>query len=79
MTVQILNKVCKAFHLAFNVDIEDIKEDSEPNDIIGWDSLGHATLISELEKVFEVEFDIDEIMEMEDVSSILSIITMKLT
>lgn len=36
-----------------------------------WDSVTHLTLVAELEDVFEVSFEPDEIEQMSDVASIL--------
>lgn len=43
-----------------------------------WDSVGHLTLASNLEEVFGINFDVDELMEMENVREIVRVITPKL-
>lgn len=68
-------RVAAAFNAAFGTDRADINLESMPADIPGWDSLGHVTLVSELEKVFGTTFEVDEVMEMEDVSAILRLLT----
>jgi acyl carrier protein len=71
------DKICIAFNLAFGTDPESIKHESTPADILGWDSLGHVRLVAELEKAFNTTFEVDEVMEMEDVAAILKIISFK--
>lgn len=41
-----------------------------PDDVEGWDSLGHLRLVTALQERFGIEFDVDEIMEMENVGRI---------
>jgi acyl carrier protein len=43
-----------------------------------WDSAGHLELASKLEQVFGISFDVDDLMEMENVREIVRIIDAKL-
>jgi acyl carrier protein len=52
--------------------------DTEPSDVPTWDSMGHVTLASSLEKEFGVTFDIDDLMAMENVREICKIVHSKL-
>ena len=49
-----------------------------PDQIEEWDSLGHVTMASELEREFGISFEIDDLMEMETIATILTIIERKL-
>jgi len=69
-----LKKIQTAFNLAFGVAPESITIDTTPKDIPAWDSLGHMSLVSSLEQTFGLNFDVDEVMEMENVSQIVRII-----
>jgi len=71
---EIIKKIRDGFRDAFGTDPSLVTADSKPEDIPGWDSLGHAVLTSCLEKKFNITFDIDELMAMEDVSSIIQIL-----
>jgi acyl carrier protein len=75
---EILARVQQAFHAAFDIDPQSVLIDSTPDDIVGWDSVGHLELASCLESIFKVEFDVDELMEMENVREIVRIIQSKL-
>lgn len=69
-----LKKIQTAFNLAFGVAPESITIDTTPKDIPAWDSLGHMSLVSSLEQTFALNFDVDEVMEMENVSQIARIV-----
>lgn len=43
-------------------------------DVEGWDSFSHVTLVVELEQRFDVEFDGDEIAGLTDVAAIVAAI-----
>lgn len=68
----------RAFQRAFDLDVGSITLDTEPDDVPGWDSLGHAALAQSLEQEFNVRFDIDELMELENVRSIIAVLRRKL-
>lgn len=74
MENKLFNGVCQAFEAAFSTDPASISLTSEPSDIAGWDSMGHVQLVAELEKIFSVAFEVDEVMEMEDVASIIRVL-----
>lgn len=74
----ILGRVQKAFNAAFDVDPQTITIDTAPEDVSAWDSMGHVTLASSLEQEFNVVFDVQELMEMENVRQILKIVESKL-
>jgi len=78
MDDEILSKVRAAFSNAFKTPPELVTIDSTPEQISGWDSLGHVALGGELEKVFSLSFDVDDLMEMEDVRSIIRVVQAKL-
>ena len=71
-------KIQQAFHDAFEIDPKLVSMDTAPNDIPGWDSVGHLALASSLESSFGVRFDVDELMEMENVREIVRILQSKL-
>tara|TARA_B100000989_G_scaffold292202_1_gene267731 strand:+ start:614 stop:859 length:246 start_codon:yes stop_codon:yes gene_type:complete len=57
-----LQKYITAFVETFEVEESDLI-DLSYQDIPAWDSLGHMTLMAELEDVFDVELDIDDIID----------------
>ena len=74
----VLAKVRTAFKSAFDTDPEKITMDTTPDDIPAWDSMGHVTLASSLEKVFGLSLDVDDLMAMENVKEICRVVQSKL-
>lgn len=74
----VLARVQRAFSSAFDVEPGSINIDTVPGDVRAWDSMGHVTLASSLEQEFGVTFDVDELMEMENVREIVRILQAKL-
>lgn len=67
-----------AFHSAFGVDPQSITIATTPADVPAWDSMGHVALASSLERAFGLSFDVDDLMEMEDVQKIIQVVEGKL-
>jgi acyl carrier protein len=57
-----IEKYNKAFMESFNIE-EDKLKGLKYQDILDWDSVGHMQLMAELEDEFEVELDIDDIVD----------------
>jgi acyl carrier protein len=74
----ILAKVQEAFHLTFRVEHTAVNMDTNPDHIKNWDSMGHVALVASLERAFDVSFDVDDVMEMENVQEILRIVELKI-
>jgi acyl carrier protein len=73
-----LIKVQAAFKAAFDVEPQSITLETTPAQIPAWDSMGHVALVSSLEQAFGLSFDVDEVMEMENVRQIVKIVEAKL-
>ena len=58
----------------FKVDINLLSANTVADDIEGWDSLAHATFIIHLEKNFEVEFDLNDIIEIDNLGCLSNLI-----
>ena len=56
-------KYNKAFTETFSIDENKLKKNLEYNTIPEWDSIGHMTLIAELEDTFEISMDMDDIID----------------
>jgi acyl carrier protein len=57
-----IEKYDKAFIESFAVEKEKLKG-LKYQDISAWDSIGHMQLMAELEDEFEIELDIDDIID----------------
>ena len=62
----------------FDIAAEDYSDELSYEDAPDWDSLGHMQLVTALSKEFAVEFDIEEVMAMENVARIKDIVAAKL-
>jgi acyl carrier protein len=74
----VLPKVQEAFKTTFDVDPHLVTIETTADDIPEWDSVGHLSLGANLEEVFGVSLDVDDLMEMENVRQIVTIISLKL-
>jgi acyl carrier protein len=78
-TDDLLPKVQEAFKATFDIDPHLVTIESTADDIPEWDSVGHLSLGANLEEVFGVSLDVDDLMEMETVRKIVNVISLKLT
>jgi acyl carrier protein len=78
-TDQVLLKVREAFKAVFDVEPQSVTLEASAGDIPGWNSLGHLSLTTNLEQTFGISFDVDELMEMENVREIVRIVSAKLS
>lgn len=60
-----LEKYNAAFVNAFECE-EDVLPGLKYQSIIDWDSVGHMALIGELEEVFDIEFEMQDIIDFSD-------------
>jgi acyl carrier protein len=73
----VLSKVQEAFKQSFDVDPKSVTENTSTADISAWDSVGHLSLVGNLESLFGISFEVDELMEMENVKQIIRIVEKK--
>ena len=64
----------KLFLDTFGVAADQYGDTLSPDQVQKWDSLGHVQLVMKLQAAFGIEFDVDEMMEMESVGRIKSIL-----
>lgn len=72
--MKIEDKVIKIIADAIDVDFQKINEDTAIGDFPAWDSMGQLVIISSLEKEFEIKFDPEDILELEDVGDMIEAI-----
>ncbi len=72
------NKVYEVVAKTFSITKESINAKTGPSDILSWDSLGHMTLVSSIEKEFGIEFEFEEMFEIVSVQSIINILNRKI-
>jgi acyl carrier protein len=72
-----IEQLATIFERVFSVPAGQFSLDLNPESVAKWDSLGHMTLVGELEKQFGLQFDIDEVMEMVNAQRILELVQTK--
>jgi len=73
------NHIKNVMSAVFEIPIDEIDDDSSPDNVGSWDSLKHMNLVVALEEEFDIELIDDEIVEMMNLSQIKSIVMEKLT
>lgn len=53
----------------------EIKPETSPNEIPKWDSLRHIALVTAIEDAFSIQLSMDEIMEMQNVRTIQTVLS----
>jgi acyl carrier protein len=72
------NKIKNVMSSVFDVNVNEILEDTNPDSLDNWDSMAHMNLIVGLEEEFNILFDEDEITEMLNFKLICLIISEKI-
>lgn len=57
------NKYIEIFSKSLSIDKKKFNEKIKYNDIPEWDSIGHMTLMSDLEEGFNISIDTDDIID----------------
>ncbi len=76
--MDILEKVIEVIAEICSVDKSEVNENSTVGDFPAWDSMGHLSILSRVEEVFDISFEPEEMMEMEDVNDIVEAVKSKL-
>lgn len=71
-TEQILEKLTEIFQDVFDDDTIIIDQNTTPQDIDGWDSLQHITLLSAIGDEFDCSFSLDQMIEIQSVADMIS-------
>ena len=69
--MDILNEVKNIVAEVCEVEISKVNNDSSIGDFDAWDSIGHLTILSTVEEKFGIEFDPEEMMDLEDINDIV--------
>jgi acyl carrier protein len=78
MNNQLLPQLQEIFRSIFENPSLELTSTTSAKEIPNWDSMNHVSLISEIESYFDVEFDLDDLIEMNNVASILNSLSIKL-
>lgn len=70
MENQILEQVANVIRKSVKQPRLEVTMETASGDVEGWDSLHHMMIINDVETVFNVKFDLMEILEMKSVGDI---------
>ena len=70
----ILEKLTLIFRTVFEDESIILTEDTSPDDIPDWDSLSQILLIEEIEKLFHVQLELDEVFTIHNIKDMINII-----
>lgn len=76
--MEILEKVIEIVATTCEVDKSEVTGDSTVGDFPAWDSMGHLSILSNVEEAFGISFEPEEMMELEDVNDIVKAVEAKL-
>lgn len=74
----IKEKIIDIVASVLEVEVSKVSTNSSIGDFPAWDSLGHMNLLQSIQDEFEIEFDPEEIIELEDVDDIVKAVEAKL-
>lgn len=76
--MEIKEKVFEIIANVLNVNASEITLESTVGDFASWDSLGQLNILQSVQDEFEVEFEPEEMMDIEDVNDIIKAVESKL-
>jgi|TARA_B110000438_G_scaffold218404_1_gene211256 acyl carrier protein len=71
------NKLFEIVARVFNVPIDEINYESNPENVENWDSFTGYVLLDEIETIFNVKFTMDEALEIEKIGDFKNILKKK--
>ncbi|MCR4746065.1 MAG: acyl carrier protein [Lachnospiraceae bacterium] len=75
---EIFEKITEIFREEFDDDSLVIVDETNAEDIEDWDSLAHVELVMEMEKTFDMKFNIKEVGKLANVGEMVDLIERKL-
>lgn len=73
-----LEKIIEIVATTCEVGKSEVTENSTVGDFPTWDSMGHLAILNAVEEAFDISFEPEEMMELEDVKDILEAVNQKL-
>jgi acyl carrier protein len=64
---EIVSKVCE-------IDTTEVNDDSSIGKYPQWDSVGHLAILSEVEETFNINFEAEDMMDIENVNDIIMMV-----
>jgi acyl carrier protein len=76
--MDVKEKVFEVIAEVCEVDKSEVTLESSVGDFPAWDSMGHLAILSNVEEAFDISFDPEEMMELEDASDIIKAVETKI-
>ncbi len=76
--METLEKVIEIVATTCEVEKSEVNENSTVGDFPAWDSMGHLAILNAIEEAFDISFEPEEMMELEDVKDIVAAVNAKL-
>jgi acyl carrier protein len=73
----ILDRLAAIFRDVFDDDGIAVSEATTPQDIEGWDSLGHLNLVVAVEGAFGMKFTMEEVVDMRGVGDMVDMLAQR--
>lgn len=73
-----LQRIIEIVASTCGVDESEVTESSAVGDFPAWDSMGHLAILNAVEEAFDISFEPEEMMEIEDVNDIVKAVEAKL-
>ena len=70
-------KYKKSFIIGLAIDENDLEGNLEYNGVLEWDSIGHMSLIAELEDQFDIMMEMDDIIDFSSYRKGMELLTEK--
>lgn len=77
--METLEKVVEIVASTCEVEKSEVSGNSTVGDFPAWDSMGHLSILTNVEEAFNISFDPEEMMELEDVNDIVCAVEKKLS
>lgn len=71
---EILERIAQVLRDVFDDDNIEITEKTTANDIEGWDSLTHITVIASVEEEFDIRFEMREVIGFKNIGDMVTAI-----
>ena len=75
---EIAEKIRKILTIVLKHEIFELKDELTAGEIVGWDSLSHISIISEIEEEFKIRFKLKELNKLKNIGSLIEIVQSKL-
>jgi acyl carrier protein len=76
--MSVINELESVFEMVFDQTDLQIKPETTSNEVEGWDSMSHVTLLLAVEDHFKIEFKSFEIANLKNVGALVSLVEKKL-